>query len=258
MPSYYNPYSPTSTSAMVLSEDEMKVNAAFIWSYMHSRYNWTLNAVAGMLGNIESESTMNPARPQNNAVNNRWYPSGPGYAGNAPVPTDTWYGYGLFQITPHIALTGRRENPYTYGNWALNRGYTFDYNTGGTGGGMEIQLDWLMSGAPETRYVNEAEPGANQAKWYQHGSSPFSASTPAIYGQSTESPEDCAKTFYWNLERSGAGSPGSRPSLARKWYTYLSGVTPDPGPTPPDPGPTPTPKRKTNFIILAYGSGLFK
>lgn len=249
MPEYYNPYSNSSTSAMVLSQEQMRVNALFVWRYMYNNYGWTLSATAGMLGNIEAESTMNPARPQNNAVTNKWYPSAPGYTGNAPTPTSKWYGYGLFQITPYLALSGKRENPYTYGNWALNHGYTFDYNTGGTGGMMESQLDWLMSGAPERKYYNTADPTANQAKWYSHGSSAFSAKTPAIYGASNDTPENCAITFYWNLERSGAMSPGNRPSLARKWYDYLLGFSPV---VPPSPQ-----KRKTsNFIVLAYGGGL--
>lgn len=244
---YYNPYSNTSTRAMVLSQEQMQVNAKFIWQYMHNKYGWTLNATAGMLANAEAESTINPARPQNNAVNNKWYPSVPGYTGDAPTPTDTWYGFGLFQITPYAAFTGRRENPYTYGNWAMDRGYRFSWATGGTGGKMEPQLDWLMSGAPEHPYYNSADPG-NQAKWYAHGSSPFSAATPAIYGKSTASPEDCARTFYWNMERSGAGTPGTRPTLARKWYDYLASVTPVP----------PHDTSKSNFLILAYSAGVIK
>lgn len=256
MSTYHNPYSPNSPSAMVLSQSQMQDNAVFIWEYMYNKYGWTLNAVSGMLGNIESESTMNPARPQNNAVKNGWYPSCPGYTGDAPTPTTTWYGYGLFQVTPYMAFEGKRENPYNFGNWAYQRGYTFSHSSGGTGGGMEVQLDWLMSGAPERTYHNTTVPTSNQAKWYQHGSSPLSAKTPEIYGKLNGSPEDCAKTFYWNLERSGAMSPGSRPALARKWYDFLSGVTPPEPPEPPEP-PTPT-KRKSNFIILAYGSGLFK
>lgn len=215
-----------------------------------------------MLGNIQAESTMNPARPQNNAINNKWYPSCPGYTGDAPVATTTWYGYGLFQITPYAALNGRRYNPYTYGNWAMSRGYTFSWRTGGTGGGMEIQLEWLMSGAPEQRYVNTTE-SANQAKWYQHGSSPNSAPTPAIYGKLTASPEDCCRTFYWNFERSGAGSPGSRPTYARNWYNFLAsidvggggGTDPDPPPIEPEPDP-PKRRRRHSFIIKAYGSGI--
>lgn len=249
MPSYYNPYSPTSTKAMVLSIEQMQTNAKFIWGYMSSKYGWTLNATAGMLANAQAESTINPARPQNNAVNNGWFPSVPGYTGDAPNPTTTWYGFGLWQITPYAALTGLRENPYTYGNWAMSNGYTFSHSGGGTGGQMEPQLDWLMSGAPEHAYYNSAKPDENQAKWYQDDRSPLQAKTPAIYGKLTASPEDCARTFYYNFERSDAGTPGNRPTLARNWYNYLSGVTPSP--------PTPSPS-KTNFLILAYAAGVIK
>ena len=56
-------------------------------------------------------------------------------------------------------------------------------------------------------------------------------------------------TFYYNFERSGEGNPGTRPAMARKWYDYLSGVTPPP--------PTPS-SSKTNFLILAYASGVIK
>ena len=249
MPSYYNPYNPTNRRAMVLNTEQMQTNAKFIWGYMYSKYGWTLNAVAGMLANAQAESTINPARPQNNAVDNGWFPSVPGYTGDAPNPTTTWYGFGLWQITPYAALTGLRENPYTYGNWAMSHGYTFSHADGGTGGQMEPQLDWLMSGAPEHAYYNSAKPHENQAKWYQDERSPLQAKTPAIYGKLTASPEDCARTFYYNFERSDTGTPGSRPELARAWYNYLSGVTPPP--------PTPSPS-KTNFLILAYASGVIK
>lgn len=43
-----------------LTESEMQVNARYFWQEMQKR-GWTLNAVAGMLGNMETESTINPA-----------------------------------------------------------------------------------------------------------------------------------------------------------------------------------------------------
>ena len=42
-----------------LSEAEMKINARCIWDYLGTR-GWSLNAVAAMLGNMETESTINP------------------------------------------------------------------------------------------------------------------------------------------------------------------------------------------------------
>ena len=44
-----------------LTESEMKTNAKYIWNYLGTK-GWTLNAVAGMLGNMEHESKINPGR----------------------------------------------------------------------------------------------------------------------------------------------------------------------------------------------------
>lgn len=42
-----------------LSLEEMQNNAVLLWNYFKAR-GWTLNAVAAMLGNMQSESTINP------------------------------------------------------------------------------------------------------------------------------------------------------------------------------------------------------
>ena len=253
MADYHNPYHPTSNSKMNLTRSQMQDNAKFIYDFMSSNYNWTLEAVCGLLANAESESTINPARPQINAVNKGWYPSGPFWPPDgAPNPTTTHYGFGLFQITPFAAGSqSNAYNPYTYGNWAAANGYTMDYSTGGTCGKMEPQLIWLMSGNPEKSFHNSANPKYDQVKWYQRGESPLSAPTPAIYGQLTGSPEDCAVTFYWNFERSQAGSVGDRPQKARAWYEYLQSYTPTP-PTPPTPEP-----QESKFIPWYMGAIFF-
>lgn len=64
-----------------LTHDEMKVNAVYIYDYLKQQ-GWTINAIAGLLGNMETESTMNPAIWQSLNVGNL---SG---------------GYGLVQWTP--------------------------------------------------------------------------------------------------------------------------------------------------------------
>jgi hypothetical protein len=43
-----------------LTMEEMKVNAAYVWNYFQAR-GWTLEAVCGMLGNMQSESHINPS-----------------------------------------------------------------------------------------------------------------------------------------------------------------------------------------------------
>lgn len=64
-----------------LSQTEMQVNARYIYQYLKAK-GWTLNAIAGMLGNMQEESTINPAIWQNLKAGN------------------TALGFGLTQWTP--------------------------------------------------------------------------------------------------------------------------------------------------------------
>lgn len=70
-----------------LTREEMEVNARYIASRLLAD-GWTLNAIAGMLGNMETESTINPAIWQNLDAGN------------------TSLGYGLVQWTPSTKYTG--------------------------------------------------------------------------------------------------------------------------------------------------------
>lgn len=78
-----------------ISEAEMRINARYIWQYLGAK-GWTLNAVAGMLGNMESESNINPGIWQN-------LREGGPTAG---------HGYSLVQWTPYT----------NYTNWCKDRG----------------------------------------------------------------------------------------------------------------------------------------
>lgn len=75
------------TGNRVLTESEMEHNAIEVWNSFKV-WDWTLNAVAGMLGNMQAESTINPGRWEN----------GVPYGG----------GYGLVQWTPYT----------NYSDWA--------------------------------------------------------------------------------------------------------------------------------------------
>lgn len=89
-----------------LSENEMKNNALIITDYLLER-EWSYNAIAGMLGNMEAESTINPGIWQN--LNN----------------SNTSGGFGLVQWTPST----------NYTQWALENGYAIDDGYG--------QLKWI-------------------------------------------------------------------------------------------------------------------
>lgn len=64
-----------------LSEDQMKVNANYVYAALSDR-GWSKNAICGMLGNMQAESSINPGRWQSDDVGN------------------TSLGYGLVQWTP--------------------------------------------------------------------------------------------------------------------------------------------------------------
>lgn len=64
-----------------LSEEEMQKNALYIYDRL-AKNGWTMNAIAGMLGNMETESKINPGM---------WESLDEG---------DTSMGYGLVQWTP--------------------------------------------------------------------------------------------------------------------------------------------------------------
>ena len=71
----------TFNTSNYLTYNQMKVNAEYIYKALKDK-GWTLNAVAGILGNMQRESTLNPGIWQNNDVGN------------------TTGGYGLVQWTP--------------------------------------------------------------------------------------------------------------------------------------------------------------
>lgn len=94
------------TGNRYLTEAEMKNNADIIESYLASK-GWTQNAIAGLLGNMESESTVNPGIWQSLNEGNM---SG---------------GFGLVQWTPATNFT----------DWADTLGYSW---TDGN-----AQLKWI-------------------------------------------------------------------------------------------------------------------
>ena len=49
----------TYNSSQSLTLEQEKINATYIWNYLREQ-GWTLNAVAVMLGNMQSESAINP------------------------------------------------------------------------------------------------------------------------------------------------------------------------------------------------------
>lgn len=79
-----------------LTLSEMQENANYIRGYLENE-GWTLQAISGMLGNMQTESTINPGIWQNLQVNVK-------------------NGFGLTQWTPATKLI----------NWAKDEGLTYN------------------------------------------------------------------------------------------------------------------------------------
>lgn len=88
------------TGNRYLTDEEM-TNNAYMFFYAMSGYGWTLSAIAGALGNIQSESGINPGIWQN-------------------LYEHPENGYGLVQWTPST----------NYTNWATENGYAIDDGEG--------------------------------------------------------------------------------------------------------------------------------
>lgn len=95
-----------------LSRSEMENNATLLWGDFKSK-GWSLNAVCGMLGNMQTESSINPGIWENLTVNyNR--------------------GFGLVQWTPASKYINWAGSNYTDGylqceriQWELNNGQQY-------------------------------------------------------------------------------------------------------------------------------------
>lgn len=115
--SYYGSLSGTSEA---LSQSEMEVNATYIYSYLHSA-GWSTYAIAGLLGNMQAESLLNPGRWQSEDVGN------------------TSLGYGLVQWTPSTKYT----------NWCTSQGLTdpsqMDHNLARILYEVDNGLQWIST-----------------------------------------------------------------------------------------------------------------
>ena len=86
--SYYNESQP-------LTSEEMHVNAVYVYQVLKYIYGWSDTAIAGLLGNMQYESSINPGRWQGDNV------------GKGPA-------YGLVQWDPYTKYT----------NWCASEGRT--------------------------------------------------------------------------------------------------------------------------------------
>lgn len=111
-------YGSTYNESAPLSEEEMEINAQYIYHTL-SGAGWSLNGIAALIGNMTAESSLNPGRWQSDDVGN--------LAG----------GYGLVQWTPAT----------NYIDWATAQGFsdvsTMDNNISRILYEVENGLQWI-------------------------------------------------------------------------------------------------------------------
>lgn len=84
-------------SSNALTTEQMKVNAYYIYSALLDK-GWSKNAICALLGNMQSESSINPGRWQSDRVGG----------------DSSGHGYSLVQWTPYTKYT----------NWCSSNGYS--------------------------------------------------------------------------------------------------------------------------------------
>lgn len=175
-------------------------NATEIYNVLGGQ-GWTVNAVAGLLGNMDVESGYNPWRYQNDDVQTQ-----------ASVAAGWELGYGLVQFSPAKKYIG---SSYTTGL----QGY--DPNFLDKSGGQ-------YDGVAQCLAINGALPG----QYIPTSTYPLSYDE---YKASTEDAGTLAMAFLLNYERPGdpSATENRRREAAAYWYDVLQGHTPEP------PGPTP-------------------
>ena len=203
------------TGNRYLSYAQMKVNAAYLWTYWHY-LGWTIEAAAAMLGNMQKESTINPGIWQGLKEGNM---SG----GFGLVQWTSAYKYrywcAILDIDPAHMLSAidRIETEYAVdnGTYTGDESYIFAYSLDQWSGGAGAEFGVPFMSFAEFKY-------------------------------STATPENLAMMFACKYERSRAiqqdpygASAIKRGELARYWYNYIltvdvGGIDP-PDPTPPNP-----------------------
>jgi hypothetical protein len=177
-----------------LSIEEMTVNAQYILDYLTGR-GWTKNAVCGMLGNMQTESTINPGI---------WQGLNEG---------DMSGGYGLVQWTPASK----------YIDWANAQGYDYtamDSELARILWEVENNQQWIDSAMTFQEFTHSTDtPSSLAMKFIAAYERPADPTQPARGDQAE---------YWWNTLTGdgGAITPPPDPTAApnKIYHLWLSGV----------------------------------
>lgn len=183
------------TGAYTETSAEAYENAVEIYNYLTGQ-GWSLNAIAGVIGNIGHEGGYNPWRWQSDDVLPK---------GSSAIYSKS-HGYGLFQYTPASKYI---ENGGKYSGFGPN----YSDEVGSTSDGLAQVA--LMASNELGDYIKTSK--------YNLTFSQFKTST--------QSAEYLAAAWLYNFERPAdpTATVAARQKSAAYWYDKLGGVTPATG-----------------------------
>lgn len=192
-------------SVYQLSEPERNNNVYCFFSEMSNK-GWSLEAIAGALGNIRWESYFNPGTCE---------------IGRGIPRTGTEYyagGLGLIQWTDYPPYTGQYVNPLLW--------YADQVNGNWWSGNLQCDLIDLADDPVIT------DCGVGQGARWGWLSNPTAYIPFSDYKIYTGPVADATKIWLYSLERGGYDTLSQRQFYAEYYYEWLSGQEPD---TPVDP-----------------------
>ena len=184
-------YTRVSVGAASLGDNQMETNASYIYSYLSAK-GFSKNAICGVLGNMERESTLNPAVWQ--SLNNMLL------------------GYGLVQWDDGKRFIDWAKDNSVIGSATADAVNSLAYSNPQKL--MDAELDFLIVEMNNTNYWYTPEDNLSK-----YGTS--LSMTASQFKVSEASAEDLARVFCGHYERPGTVAISERVANARKWFDYL-------------------------------------
>lgn len=215
--SYWGESAPLTTA-------QMEVSAFYIYSALTDN-GWTAEAISGLLGNLQSESGMNPGRWEGDSV------------GVGP-------GYSLVQWTPYTNYTSwcaseGRSDPSEMDNAIARILYELD-------NGLQYHAtpSYPLSFREFTQNTGSPYDLACAFAWN------YERSAVVLWGANSKAEADTLTEAQKEANREALRQ--LRGGAAERWYRYLTGKEP----TPPGSGGSRTKRRrKYNFVLFGKKHG---
>ena len=224
-----------------LSESQMQGNALEIYNFLSPR-GWTLEAIAGTLGNMERESTINPGVWQNLSSGN--YSGGFGLVQWTPATNYTnWAGANGYSITdPTGQLIWLDTMTVSSGQWIATSDYpmSFDQYKASTAA-PENLASAFMKNFERAGTEAEAERRSNARKWYDYlsqystGAQIIEAAVEWAVGIANDNSHgydqthrdgpdyDCSSLICWAYYNAGLNTrPGYTPATFTMYEVFLA------------------------------------